>query len=203
MLKEHKGKLFDQHGTSTIFHTPSQSDFLHHDPAPLCTNDPFVDKYANPALIRGIPRSQEEYKRSLYDRKAYFITTPGKPFYTATEGNKSTVLHNDLFDVIAEAEYSGGVGQRHLSAQMGVTSRYGLAECVDRRLVSPARVVHTSTTQSSLINKSICTNTAKKNTNKIIHKDYNLLSSILSSSSGKSQVRARVWNDDSDSDDEE
>lgn len=145
-VRDHKAVLLDNNLPGT-FHMSSHTNLLSQDPTPLSTNDPFVDIHANPALVRGVPTSQKQLELSYYDRKAYFISSPERPFYTVTDGNKSSVLPNDLFDVMAEAEYTGGAVQRHLGHRMGVTSRFGLAECVDHRPVSPTRVCVPNTNQ--------------------------------------------------------
>ena len=79
--------------------------------------------------MRGVPASQEELEKSYNDGKPYFIRKLARPFYSQTAGNKSAVLPNDLFEVIAEAEVYGGVTQRHL----GTSSRFGVPESGDRR----------------------------------------------------------------------
>ena len=91
--------------------------------------DPYIDITLNPALMRGVPASQEELEKSYNDGKPYFIRKLARPFYSQTAGNKSAVLPNDLFEVIAEAEVYGGVTQRHL----GTSSRFGVPESGDRR----------------------------------------------------------------------
>lgn len=165
-------------GLSSTFHTSSRSNLLRQDPVPLSTNDPFVDAYANPALKRGVPSSQDELNRSCYDRKAYFLTSPAQPFYTVTEGNKSSVLPNDLFDVIAEAEYTGGVIRQHQRS-----ARFRLSYTDIQLPSSPVRV----STKSP--QHQICE--FKANTG-----------STMNSSSEKSHLRASIWDDESSSDEE-
>lgn len=46
---------------------------------------------------------------NLCDCKATLGKCPERPFYTSVGGNKSNVLPNGIFDVILEAEQTGGV----------------------------------------------------------------------------------------------
>jgi len=96
---------------------------------PLCDGDPYMDAWSNPVLMRGIPQNQKEFLQSTYSRKSLFSRVPDRPCYLATGGNKSTVLPNDLFDVIQDAEKSGGVTLRHI----GTTKRFGLSDNCDFR----------------------------------------------------------------------
>jgi hypothetical protein len=103
---------------------------------PLCANDPFMDAWSNPLLMRGIPKNQQDLIERAHSRS----TCPtfsgerddkGQPFYLSVSGNKNPVLPNTLFDTIHEAEESGGVTRRHLT--LTSTSRYGLSERCDAR----------------------------------------------------------------------
>ncbi len=98
---------------------------------PISTGDPYVDTYANPMLIRGVPRDQRQLDESAYTRKPLFVTHPERPFYTKPGGNRSTVRPNDLFDAIADAERTGGATQRHL----GMSVRFGVSDNADTRMV--------------------------------------------------------------------
>ncbi len=109
-----------------------------------------MDAWANPLLQRGVPTHQQQLLDSAYLRKPLFKSTPTRPFYTRTEGNKSTVMGNDIFDVIAEAEETGGAVQRHL----GTTERFGLPVDADNRPPGgngtiPAPPLRTSTIQQA------------------------------------------------------
>lgn len=97
---------------------------------PLCDSDPFMDQWANPLMIRGIPEDQQQLNESAQIvRKPLFIQPIEKPFISRTGGNKSATLPNDVFDVMAEAEETGGALQRHL----GLSVRFGLPESADNR----------------------------------------------------------------------
>lgn len=99
----------------------------------MSNNDPFMDSWANPLLRRG-----EIHPAPNISTKA-FISSVG--------GNKSTVLPNDVFDVIADAQETGGAAQRHL----GKSSRFGLSENSDFRptIVHPPLKLMTSSTLKS------------------------------------------------------
>lgn len=118
---------------------------------PLCVNDPYMDQWSNPLLMRGIPKSQEDLRERALSRSTcptYSGETIQKPFYLSVSGNKNSVLPNTLFDTIADAEESGGVTRRHLSN----TSRYGLSERCDDRTFGgelPAPPMKTSTLKPS------------------------------------------------------
>jgi hypothetical protein len=103
---------------------------IDHNEPPMSVGDPFVDQWANPMLLRGVPQSQKQMMEIAYTRKALFVTHPEKPFYLSGKGNKSTALPNDLFDVIADAEQTGGAVQRHL----GSSARFGVPDNADQRL---------------------------------------------------------------------
>jgi hypothetical protein len=99
---------------------------------PLCANDPFMDAWSNPLLMRGIPKNQQDMIDRAHSRSTcptYSGEREEKPFYLSVSGNKNPVLPNTLFDTIHEAEESGGVTRRHLTS----TSRYGLSERCDAR----------------------------------------------------------------------
>ena len=97
--------------------------------APLCEGDPYMDAWANPLLQRGIPEDQKQLHESSFNRKALFTKHPKVPYYTAAGGNRNSVLPNGLFDVIAEAEVTGGLTQRH----KGDTAKFGLPAGADHR----------------------------------------------------------------------
>lgn len=89
-----------------------------------------MDPWANPMLVKGVPTDQKELLESAYTRKALFATAPTKPFVSRVGGNRSTTLPNDVFDVIAEAEETGGAIHRNLGT---ATTRFGLASTMDSR----------------------------------------------------------------------
>ena len=111
--------------------------------------EPFLDAFANPLLIRGVPESQHEMLASALVQKPLFVRPLERPFFTRSGGNKSSVMPNDLFEVIADAEETGGVAQRHL----GVSARFGIPDTVDNRIrggtipVPPPRVSSTLRTK--------------------------------------------------------
>lgn len=88
-----------------------------------------MDAWANPLMFRGVPKDQQQLLESAYYRKPLFISSLERPFYLRAEGNKSTALPNNTFDVIAEADETGGCVQRHI----GNTARFGLSTSVDNR----------------------------------------------------------------------
>ena len=109
-----------------------KTNIINHNETPISTGDPYIDPYANPLLIRGVPKDQEQFKEVCYTRKPLFVKTGqiiDKPFYSRTGGNKSSVLPNDSFEAIADAQESGGVTSRHL----GKTVRFGVPDCCDNR----------------------------------------------------------------------
>lgn len=99
---------------------------------PLATNgEPYLDPGSNPFLIRGVPENQQELNDSKILQKALFVRPTKVPYHTSIGGNKSTVLPNDDFDVIAEAQETGGAIHRNL----GLSARFGVSDCSDNRVV--------------------------------------------------------------------
>lgn len=85
----------------------------------------YTDPWRNPYMIRGIPKSQAE----LSQGRTSLGKAPAVHFHTSVGGNKSAVLPNDRFDVMLDAEASGGVTQRH----KGTTARFGISDTCDVR----------------------------------------------------------------------
>ncbi|CBJ30452.1 conserved unknown protein [Ectocarpus siliculosus] len=85
----------------------------------------FLDPWRNPFLVRGVPRDQAEMQRPL--NETTLGKFPEKPFHVSVGGNKSTVLPNGIFDVILEAEQTGGV----VRTQNGRTRRFGIPDTCD------------------------------------------------------------------------
>jgi hypothetical protein len=85
----------------------------------------YLEAWRNPYLMRGVPKNEAELKQGR--------TTLGKApmvhFHTAVGGNMSTALPNDLFDVILDAEDSGGVCRR----LKGKAARFGVPDTADVR----------------------------------------------------------------------
>jgi len=82
----------------------------------------YFDPWRNPYLMRGVPESQH----SLGQGRTTLAKPPAVPFHTAVGGNKSVTLPT-TFDVIRDAEESGGVCHRHSSA----TARFGVPDTCD------------------------------------------------------------------------
>ena len=91
----------------------------------LSDGSTYFDPWRNPYLVRGVPKSQTE----LDQGRTSMGKAPPVPFHVSVGGNKSAVLPNGIFDVIAEAEDSGGVCQRHRST----TVRFGVPDTCDVR----------------------------------------------------------------------
>lgn len=98
---------------------------------PLASHgEPYMDPGSNPFLVRGVPENQKELNDSKVLQKPLFVRPTKVPYFTSTGGNKSTVLPNDDFDVIAEAEETGGSIHRNL----GLSVRFGVSDCSDNRV---------------------------------------------------------------------
>lgn len=94
------------------------------------TAEPYLDPLANPFMVRGVPESQQELENSKILGKPLFVRHLKVPYHTTLGGNKSSVLPNDLFEVIAEAEETGGITKRHL----GFSTRFGVPDSADNRV---------------------------------------------------------------------
>lgn len=101
---------------------------------PLSVGDPYMDPWANPMLVKGVPKDQKQLLESSWTRKALFSKAPEKPYVTAVGGNRSSTLPNDVFDIIAEAQETGGSIHRHLGLK---TARFGLSASMDARSSAP------------------------------------------------------------------
>lgn len=93
--------------------------------------DPFLDKWANPFFVKGVPKNEQQLKESIRQRKALFAlpTDPYHNWHAGTSGNKSAAYPNDIFDIMGDATMTGGTAHRH----MGRTDRFGLASSSDNR----------------------------------------------------------------------
>lgn len=102
---------------------------------PLSVGDPFMEPWANPMLMRGVPESQKTLLERAQTRSTAptFVPAPEKPFVMSWSGNKSSVLPNEVFDVIAEANQTGGVVHRNL----GTSARFGISDSCDNRPWGP------------------------------------------------------------------
>lgn len=106
-----------------------KTDVINHKIIPLNTGDPYVDANLNPLLKKGVPASQEQLLESGRTQKTLWQPPLERPFYVNSSGNKSSVYPNDLFDVIADAQESGGVTKRAL----GTSKRFGVPDSCDNR----------------------------------------------------------------------
>ena len=124
-----------------------RTDIINPKVTPLSSGDPYVDANLNPLLKKGVA-TQKQLSGSAQSQKALFAPPLEKPFVSSAGGNKSSVHPNDLFDIIGDAEESGGV----LNRAMGTTSRFGLPESVDNRPPggsAPAPPLRASTIRSN------------------------------------------------------
>ena len=125
-----------------------KTDVINPKPQPLSSGDPYVDPNINPLLKKGVPESEKQLIESAKSQKALFNPPLKRAFYPRAGGNKSSAHPNDLFDIIGDAEESGGVLQR----AMGTTSRFGLPESCDNRPPggsAPAPPLRASTIRSN------------------------------------------------------
>jgi hypothetical protein len=107
-----------------------KTTILDHSLTPLAVQEPYLDPWANPLLVKGVPRSQQELLESAFTRKALFALPVSKPFVSRVGGNRSSTLPNDIFDIIADAEETGGAVHRNLGTR---TLRFGLPANADVR----------------------------------------------------------------------
>ena len=121
-------KVLSTNPAKKFFVSGGKTDIINHKFIPLNSGDAYVEAWANPMLIRGVPESQQQLNESAYTRKALFATAPAVPWFSAG-GNMSSVRANDDFDTIADAQTTGGAAKRHLS----VTKRYGVPDNCDYR----------------------------------------------------------------------
>ena len=141
------GAVHDQKKRDHILHkvllTDRENDFvacrkvgdLNKSEPPLSVGDPFMESWANPMLMRGVPESQDSLLERAHTRSTMptFAPPPERPFVLSWTGNKSSVLPNEIFDVIADAAQSGGVTNRHL----GKSVRFGISNNCDNRPLGP------------------------------------------------------------------
>ena len=74
---------------------------------PLCVGEKYLDAWANPLLVKGVPRDTQQLLECARTQKPLFVTHQEKPFVSRVGGNKSTALPNDVFDTIADAQETG------------------------------------------------------------------------------------------------
>jgi hypothetical protein len=121
IITAEKGKDFLAGGKTTVIDNKD---------TPLSVGSPYMDPWANPMLVKGVPENQKQLLESAHTRKALFAPPVSKPFVSRVGGNRSSALPNDVFDVIAEAEETGGAIHRHLGTR---TLRFGLPASADAR----------------------------------------------------------------------
>ena len=77
----------------------------------------YFDPWRNPYLVRGVPKSQKELEQG----RTTLGKAPPVPFHVSVGGNKSAVLPNGIFDVIAEVSPSvRQAGRQFSSVRFGV-----------------------------------------------------------------------------------
>jgi hypothetical protein len=113
------------------FTAGGRTTLINNNAPPLSVGNPYMDPWANPMLVKGVPRDQAELMASAHSHKPLFLRKLEQPFFTRTGGNKSSALPNDVFDTIADAEETGGAVQRYRGT---LTSRFGLSANCDNRL---------------------------------------------------------------------
>jgi hypothetical protein len=106
-----------------------KTDIINPKPVLLNSGDTYIDANLNPLLMKGVPESQAQLIESARTQKTLFQPPLERPFYNRAGGNKSSVHPNDLFDVIGDAEESGGVTKR----AFGTGQRFGLSDNADYR----------------------------------------------------------------------
>jgi len=140
---------------------------------PLNVGIPFMDSWANPLLVKGVPTDTQQLLECGRTQKPLFVTHIEKPFVSRVGGNKSSALPNDVFDTIAEAQETGGAAQRQLGTG---TARFGLPQSCDRRadglLAAPpfrtsATVKSTNTRTKKYIINNVMSKSAGQQPNKI------------------------------------
>lgn len=79
---------------------------------PLSKGTVYMDAWANPMQYRGVPTDQKQFNESILSGKPLFAPVPETPFRLTATGNRSSVLPNDLFDVMAtDAAQTGNKGK--------------------------------------------------------------------------------------------
>jgi len=114
------------------FTAGGRTKLIDQDITPLSVGNPYMDPWANPMMVKGVPKDQKQLQESNRTFKPLFtqpFTQLMQPFMPRAGGNKSTAVANDLFDTIAEAEETGGAIQRF----KGTTGRFGLSTNMDNR----------------------------------------------------------------------
>jgi hypothetical protein len=122
--------LTNQIGGKKGFFAGGTTSIINKNSTPMSVGDPYLDPWANPMLIKGVPDNQNQLLESARTHKALFVKHQDNAFVSSVGGNRSAALPNDVFDVIAEAEETGGAIQRQLGT---TTARFGLPQSADSR----------------------------------------------------------------------
>ncbi|RYH13044.1 hypothetical protein EON65_36625 [archaeon] len=132
MQEERKQKMTHRYISMSArnFLGGGKTTIINNKDVPLAVGEPYLDAWANPMLVKGVPTSQHQLTESSRLQKPLFAAPPEKAFVSRVGGNRSTALANDLFDVIADAQETGGAIQRHLGTN---TARFGLPASADHR----------------------------------------------------------------------
>jgi hypothetical protein len=113
------------------FQAGGKTSIINRNVEPLSNGYPYMDPWANPMLVKGVPDDTKQLLQSSRVQKALWVRkNPDKPFVSQTGGNKSSTQANDVFDTMAEANETGGAIQRHLGLN---TERFGLSRSMDNR----------------------------------------------------------------------
>lgn len=138
------------------FFAGGKTNIINKDTEPLSNGYPYMDPWANPYLVKGVPESTQQLHDSSRLQKALFVKkNPEQPFVSRVGGNKSSTLPNDTFDTIAEANETGGAAQRYKGTS---TQRFGLSTSMDAR-------VHGGVEDRILPNPPVRTSSIIKSTN--------------------------------------
>jgi len=114
-----------------IWKAGGKTGIINKNTEPLSCGYPYIDPWANPMLVKGVPDNTKQLQESARVQKPMWVRrNPEKPFVTRVGGNKSSTAANDVFDTIQEANETGGAAQRHLGTG---TERFGLSRSMDSR----------------------------------------------------------------------
>lgn len=170
--------------------------------APLAVGEPYLDPWANPMLVKGVPENQKQLLESARTHKALFAPPVAKPFVSRVGGNRSSALPNDVFDVIAEAEETGGAIHRHLGTR---TLRFGLPASADARYdvvedpkasetVIPKAPMRTSSTMRSTTRRYVsrCVAASRRCAHSLALRCFAVVVCVLSPCSGFATTATRA-----------
>mmetsp|Transcript_1374 Transcript_1374/g.2238 ORF Transcript_1374/g.2238 Transcript_1374/m.2238 type:complete len:473 (-) Transcript_1374:130-1548(-) len=204
--QKHLTKVIAKHSGKSGFVAGGKTNIINKDATPLSVGNPYMDPWANPMLVKGVPRDQAELNASARSFKPLFVTPLEQPFYTRAGGNKSTTLPNDTFDTIADAEETGGAVQRHRGT---LTSRFGLSQNCDNRYdgTIPKPPIRTSVLQFSTKTRLRQMNLKLQKTGRGHksgpHQTFKVPIDDASVTSNLSSLASQLQNDDDSSSEEE